>query len=269
VLGGHPALSAPVAPHPDAVRVALAAQVVQLPAPRPLATRIVSAAKARSYTIVSGDTLTGIAGRFCHRPAKWPSLFNGNRKVVRDPDLIYPGQKLTLVCDGSMVLPATVQATVRAPVAQVSQTAAVQVHAAPAHHDQFDGHRGDCGDGDGDGMDAPCSVIFPQHVQPAPAPQRAIQATATVTGASGTIGGTFHGSGTMQACIIARESGGNSQVVNASGHYGLYQFSASTWSGSGGNPADFGHASVAEQNQVFQNAVAARGYSDWTPYDGC
>jgi hypothetical protein len=87
----------------------------------------------------------------------------------------------------------------------------------------------------------------------------------TYTAASG----TYHGSGGMQACIIARESGGNSQVMNSSGHYGLYQFSASTWAASGGSSADFGHASVAEQNRVFSNAVAARGYSDWTPYDGC
>lgn len=81
--------------------------------------------------------------------------------------------------------------------------------------------------------------------------------------------GTYHGSGSMEQCIISRESGGNSQVMNSSSHYGLFQFSASTWAGSGGNPADFGHASVAEQVRVFHNAVAARGYSDWTPYDGC
>jgi len=80
---------------------------------------------------------------------------------------------------------------------------------------------------------------------------------------------TYSGSTSMQRCIIARESGGNSQVMNSSGHYGLYQFSASTWAASGGNPADFGHASVAEQNQAFYNAVAKRGYSDWSPYDGC
>lgn len=79
----------------------------------------------------------------------------------------------------------------------------------------------------------------------------------------------YTGSGSMQACIISRESGGNPNVFNASGHYGLYQFSYSTWVGSGGNGADFGHASVAEQNQVFANAVAARGNSDWAPYDGC
>lgn len=81
--------------------------------------------------------------------------------------------------------------------------------------------------------------------------------------------GTYHGSGSMQRCIIARESGGNSQVMNSSGHYGLYQFSYSTWVASGGNPSSFGNASVAEQNQAYYTAVAKRGYSDWSRYDGC
>jgi hypothetical protein len=73
----------------------------------------------------------------------------------------------------------------------------------------------------------------------------------------------------FQACVIQAESGGDSQVMNSSGHYGLYQFSASTWAAYGGNPADFGDASVAEQNQVFDNAMAAGGESNWAPYDGC
>ena len=73
----------------------------------------------------------------------------------------------------------------------------------------------------------------------------------------------------FQQCVIARESGGNAQVMNSTGHYGLYQFSASTWAAYGGNPGDFGHASVAEQNQVFANAMAAGGQSNWAPYDGC
>lgn len=79
----------------------------------------------------------------------------------------------------------------------------------------------------------------------------------------------YHGSGSMQDCIIARESGGDSQVMNSTGHYGLYQFSSSTWAVHGGNPADFGHASVSEQNRVYYNTVAQDGYSDWAPYDGC
>jgi hypothetical protein len=73
----------------------------------------------------------------------------------------------------------------------------------------------------------------------------------------------------FQACVIQRESGGRAQVMNSSGHYGLYQFSYSTWTEAGGNPADFGHASVAEQDQVFASAYARWGTSPWAPYDGC
>jgi resuscitation-promoting factor RpfB len=73
----------------------------------------------------------------------------------------------------------------------------------------------------------------------------------------------------FQACVISRESDGDSQAMNSSGHYGLYQFSQSTWDAYGGNPSDFGDASVAEQNQVFDNAMADGGESNWAPYDGC
>ncbi len=88
------------------------------------------------------------------------------------------------------------------------------------------------------------------------------QGAAQVSG-SGTAGGSFG------QCVIARESGGQSQVMNATGHYGLYQFSASTWAAYGGSPADFGHASVGEQNEVFANALANGGQSNWSAYDGC
>jgi LysM repeat protein len=97
------------------------------------------------------------------------------------------------------------------------------------------------------------------YVQSAPVQSAPVQTATSYTG----------GSGSFQACVIARESGGNSQVMNSSGHYGLYQFSASTWAAYGGNPASFGNASVAEQNQVFNNAIAAGGQSNWAPYDGC
>ena len=87
----------------------------------------------------------------------------------------------------------------------------------------------------------------------------------------GTSAVVYHGSGnsSFQACVIARESGGDPQIMNSTGHYGLYQFSASTWAEYGGNPADFGNASAAEQNQVFDNAIAAGGQSNWSLYDGC
>jgi LysM repeat protein len=80
---------------------------------------------------------------------------------------------------------------------------------------------------------------------------------------------TYSGNGGFASCVIARESGGNSQVMNSSGHYGLYQFSASTWAAYGGSAGAFGNASVAQQNQVFNNALAAGGQSNWSAYDGC
>jgi LysM repeat protein len=107
---------------------------------------------------------------------------------------------------------------------------------------------------------APSTVVTSASSSRASSPTRASVAPTTVS---------TSGYGSFQACVIARESGGNSQVMNSSGHYGLYQFSASTWAAYGGNPADFGNASVAEQNQVFSNAMAAGGASNWAPYDGC
>jgi LysM repeat protein len=114
----------------------------------------------------------------------------------------------------------------------------------------------------------------PSALGPAAAPARAVQAATAAQAApvqavpAASTSGAYPG-GSFGACVIARESGGNAQVMNASGHYGLYQFSASTWAAYGGNSADFGHASAAEQNQVFANAIAQGGQSNWSAYDGC
>ncbi len=103
-----------------------------------------------------------------------------------------------------------------------------------------------------------------QAAAPSAGPANATaQGAAQASYTGGTPGGSFG------QCVIARESGGNAQVMNSSGHYGLYQFSASTWAAYGGSAADFGHASAAEQNQVFANALAAGGQSNWSAYDGC
>ena len=112
--------------------------------------------------------------------------------------------------------------------------------------------------------------LGPTHASAArPAVIEQDASVSSVTSAPAQTATTYTGDSSFQACVIARESGGNSQVMNSSGHYGLYQFSASTWAEYGGNPADFGHASVAEQNRVFDNAMAAGGEFNWAPYDGC
>jgi phage tail protein X len=115
----------------------------------------------------------------------------------------------------------------------------------------------------------------PSQLGPAPAAAPVVASAAAPVQATGSVSGGYSGgysggaSSSFESCVIARESGGNTQVMNSSGHYGLYQFSASTWAAYGGSASDFGHASAAEQHQVFANAVAQGGQSNWAPYDGC
>lgn len=223
---------------------------------------------AHTYLVRGGDSISGVAVRKCAAARDWTGIYAASRArgwTGRDANQITTGQKLYLLCayDAAQLKFAA------APAAPVHATAAAPV-TSTTRHDRFDGQHGRCGDGDGDGMDASCAVIFPQSHAAASASTDGDSGSArNGTYSAPSASGTYHGSGSMQACIIARESGGNSQIWNASGHYGLYQFSASTWAAHGGNPADFGHASVAEQNTVYYATVAADGYSDWAPYDGC
>jgi LysM repeat protein len=105
---------------------------------------------------------------------------------------------------------------------------------------------------------------------PAPSTTGTTSTTSATQVAPVQMDSTYSGTTSFQECVIAAESGGNAQVMNSSGHYGLYQFSYSSWVAYGGSPAEFGHATVAEQNQVFENAMATPGGEDnWAPYDGC
>ena len=48
------------------------------------------------YSIKSGDTLYGVAKQFYGNGMKYPEIFEANREVIKDPDKIYPGQKIRI-----------------------------------------------------------------------------------------------------------------------------------------------------------------------------
>lgn len=227
------------------------------------------------YTVKPGDTLSDIAGRYYHNAALYPSLWWINKGEIKDPNVIRVGQVLRL----SHWHPQT------AWLAAAAKKADPPVVRRAGRHVAVSGGRGDgdglppggayckphCwGDGDGDGfeLDHPPGQAAVYRAPAHRSGHRSYRAVHAYR-AAGSSGGTYHGSDSMQRCIIRAESGGKSQIMNSSGHYGLYQFSSSTWAAHGGSSASFGHASVAEQNRVFRSTVAANGYRDWTPYDGC
>jgi LysM repeat protein len=223
----------------SATRQALLA-TMQVQGAQAKTTAAMSAAPTK-YTVAPGDSLSAIAGREYHNADAWPVLYWANHHQIRWADDIEVGQVLKVPGKPGHI---------PAPPAQLAPAVAVPAHTV--------------------------SDVQPRHASttrvraqsaPAPAPAIQVQQSDPAPSSAGS-SGPWPG-GAFGNCVVERESGGNPQVMNSSGHYGLYQFSESTWVEYGGNPGDFGHASVAEQEHVFMNALARGGEFNWAPYDGC
>jgi len=55
-----------------------------------------AAPSTRTYTVVAGDNLSKVVKRFYGDANQWKRIFEANRDVIKDPDLIQPGQTLKI-----------------------------------------------------------------------------------------------------------------------------------------------------------------------------
>jgi LysM repeat protein len=188
---------------------------------------------ARSYTVKSGDTMASIARQYYGSAGDWHYLYQQNTSVVSNPDLIYPGQVLSVASGAAKT--SSVQYTPRhAKTTETDSTAAVSAGAS-SHGASVSAH-------------------------------------ASVGGHSGSMGGTLGCSGleqlwenaggnpsqaTTAASIAMAESGGNQYAVSPTNDYGYWQINATA------------HGSMATFNPIG-NAKAAISISsngsNWNPW---
>jgi len=110
-----------------------------------------------------------------------------------------------------------------------------------------------------------------RHAQQAaqqPAQQPAAQSPSPVPSPAPSSAGGDAASSPLGVCIRNAEEGGSYAWGPGNGG-GAYQFALGTWEAYGGAAGEFGVAGPAYQDQIFDNAIAAGGASNWTDYDGC
>jgi len=66
------------------------------PEPEPTAPPVVEQSSESSYTVTKGDNLWDISAKpaVYNNPYQWPLIYKKNSDVIKDADLIYPGQEL-------------------------------------------------------------------------------------------------------------------------------------------------------------------------------
>ena len=101
-----------------------------------------------------------------------------------------------------------------------------------------------------------------------PAGSGAAAIAAAVQPAAQPVGGSDPAHSALGICIRNAEEGGSYAWGPGNGG-GAYQFVIGTWETYGGAASQFGVAGPAYQDQIFNNAIAAGGASNWTAYDGC
>ena len=193
------------------------------------------------YAVRSGDTLSKISSQFYEKSGDWQWLYHVNHATVSDPNLIYPGQKLSVPADppASYTLPAS-----EAP----ATTSGVSSAGYQARHAYTPAQTSSGRDGGGSSGGSPGSVSAPATVSQV--------SSGTATTSAGTYScyglesmweqaGGSAGEAVMAASIAMAESGGNPNAISSTADYGLWQINASHGAQATLNPLANAEAAVS------------------------
>ena len=200
-----------------------------------------SATASHNYLVRSGDTLSSIASHFYGKSGDWQWLYHVNHKAVSDPNVIYPGQVLTVPADApaNYTLPA---AEAPATTSSAQSGGYRPRHAAPG--------RSSDNDGGSSSASAPATVSR--------------GATLTSAGTYSCSGleslweqaGGSAGEAVMAASIAMAESGGNPNAISPTNDDGLWQINGSHGAEATLNPLGNAEAAVS---------ISGNG-SSWGPW---
>jgi LysM repeat protein len=186
----------------------------------------------RSYTVRPGDTLSGIAQRFYGRSADWPALYQANRSRIRNPDLIYVGQVLSIPAE-----PTTSHATTPA-----KPHTGDAVHATGTTHTTSTTH-------------TTTTTYVPKHSKPA---TTSLQGTLSCGGLEAlwrSAGGASWAEVTA-ASIAMAESGGRQYATGSAGERGYWQI----------NPVNGSLSTYNAYGNARSAVIMSRDGTNWHPW---
>jgi len=94
-----PEPSAPLAPVTPPAPAPSVGEAELSESPTPVAPRVAPpavSATPTTYTVQKGDTLEKIAKKVYGDTKRWPKIYKANREAIKNPNKLYPGQRLTI-----------------------------------------------------------------------------------------------------------------------------------------------------------------------------
>ena len=211
-----------------------------------------AAETSQNYSVHSGDTLSSIADHFYGKSGDWQWLYHVNNKTVSNPNLIYPGQALSVPADApaGYTLPASEQPATTSSISSSQGSGYQARHAAPVQSSTSE-------------SSAPAASSGP-----------AATVSRVSNGATTTAAGTYDcgsleslweraggspGEAFMAAEIATAESGGNPNAISPTADYGLWQINASHGAEATLDPLGNAEAAVAISSD-------GTNWGAWTTY---